>query len=91
MDLGWKFMLEAVTIYILVIALVILGIEAVGIPRGGWYAFVLFVVNLGLAGILLFALDRGTVIRGAARPVRTEAGATDGDAAPDDDADSAEG
>ncbi|MCG8467281.1 MAG: NADH-quinone oxidoreductase subunit H [Gemmatimonadetes bacterium] len=68
MDLGWKFMLEAVTVYILVIALVILAIEGLGIPRGGWYAFVLFVVNLGLAGVLLFALDKGTVIRGAARP-----------------------
>jgi len=67
MDLGWKFMLEAVTVYILVIALVILGIEAVGIPRGGWYAFVLFVVNLGLAAVLLFVLDKGIVIRGAGR------------------------
>ena len=67
MDLGWKFMLEAVTVYILVIAFVILGIEAVGIPAGGWYAFVLFLVNLVLAAAIFLAMDRGTVIRGAAR------------------------
>ena len=67
MDLGWKFMLEAVTVYILVIAFVILGIEAVGIPAGGWYAFVLFVVNLVLAAAIFLAMDRGTLIRGAAR------------------------
>ena len=67
MDLGWKFMLEAVTVYILVVAFVILGIEAVGIPIGGWYAFVLFLVNLALAGAIFFAMDRGTLIRGAAK------------------------
>ena len=74
MDLGWKFMLEAVTVYILVIALVILGIEAVGIPAGGWYAFVLFLVNLVLAAAILLALDRGTLIRGAARGARRSGG-----------------
>ena len=67
MDLGWKFMLEAVTVYILVIAFVILGIEAVGIPAGGWYAFVLFLVNLILAAAIFLAMDRGKLIRGAAR------------------------
>ncbi len=67
MDLGWKFMLEAVTVYILIIAFVILGIEAVGIPPGGWYAFTLFLVNMVLAGVLFFVLDRGTLITGAAR------------------------
>ncbi len=77
MDLGWKFMLEAVTVYILVIALVILGIEAVGIPKGGWYAFVLFLVNLGLGSVLLFALDKGTLIRGAARRGPEDTGDSD--------------
>ena len=70
MDLGWKFMLEAVTVYILVVAFVILGIEAVGIPTGGWYAFVLFLVNLALAGAIFFAMDRGKLIRGAAKGSR---------------------
>ena len=74
MDLGWKFMLEAVTVYILVIAFVILGIEAVGIPAGGWYAFVLFLVNLALAGALFFAMDRGTLIRGGAKGARSTGG-----------------
>ena len=70
MDLGWKFMLEAVTVYILVIALVVLGIEAVGIPVGRVYAGILFAVNLLLAVLLFFALDRGTIIRGAAHGKR---------------------
>ncbi|MCZ0934555.1 MAG: NADH-quinone oxidoreductase subunit H [Gemmatimonadetes bacterium] len=74
MDLGWKFMLEAVTVYILVIAFVILGIEAVGIPAGGWYAFVLFLVNLALAGALFFAMDRGTLIRGGAKGSKSAGG-----------------
>ena len=69
MDLGWKFMLEAVTVYILVIAFVILGIEAVGIPVGIWYALILFVVNLLLALMLFFMIDRGAIIRGAARKI----------------------
>jgi NADH-quinone oxidoreductase subunit H len=69
MDLGWKFMLEAVTVYILVIAFVILGIEAIGIPVGIWYALILFVVNLMLALVLFFMIDRGAIIRGAARKI----------------------
>ena len=69
MDLGWKFMLEAVTVYILAIALVILGIEAVGIPVGIWYGLILFIVNLMLALMLFFMIDRGVIIRGVTREI----------------------
>ena len=84
MDLGWKFLLEAVTAYILIIALVILGIEAVGIPQGGWYAFILFLVNLALGAVLLFVLDRGVVIRGAASRSRAVTTAPTVDPAPEE-------
>jgi NADH-quinone oxidoreductase subunit H len=64
MDLGWKFMLEAVTVYILVIALTILLIEGAGIQMGLTYAAILFGVNAVLAVLVFFVLDRGTLIRG---------------------------
>jgi len=67
MDLGWKFMLEAVTVYILVIAATILVIESAGIGVGPLYAAILLVVNLGLAGLLFGVMDRGTLIRGASK------------------------
>ncbi len=73
MDLGWKFMLEAVTVYILIVAGTILGIEAAGIPPGPGYAGILFAVNLALAGLLFFVLDRGSIIRGAAHGRRHDA------------------
>jgi len=66
MDLGWKFMLEAVTVYILVMAATILGIEGAGLEPGPVYALILFLVNVVLAIVLFWVMDRGTVIRGAA-------------------------
>jgi NADH-quinone oxidoreductase subunit H len=73
MDLGWKFMLEAVTAYILVMAGAILGIEAAGIEVGPLYAVILLGVNVVLAFLLLYVLDRGTIVRGAAHGRRYEA------------------
>ncbi len=73
MDLGWKFMLEAVTVYILVIAGTILGIESVGIEVGPLYAGILFAVNLVLAALVIFVMDRGTLIKGAAHGARHDA------------------
>lgn len=65
MDLGWKFLLEAVTVYILVIAAAILAIDAAGIPVGPVYAGILFAVNVALAVLIFFVLDRGVLVRGA--------------------------
>jgi len=65
MDLGWKFLIEAVTVYIVVIAAAILVLEALAVPLGLGYGAILTVVNLVLAGILFFVVDRGAVIRGA--------------------------
>jgi len=73
MDLGWKFMLEAVTVYILVIAGAMLWIEAAGIEIGPLYAGILTAVNLALAGLLFFVIDRGAIIKGAAHGARRRA------------------
>lgn len=73
MDLGWKFMLEAVTVYILIIAATILAIEAMGLEIGVAYAAILFVVNVVLAIILFGVLDRGVLIRGGAKGKRYDA------------------
>jgi NADH-quinone oxidoreductase subunit H len=72
MDLGWKFLIEAVTVYILVIALAILVLEAVGVPMGLGYAGILFGLNVVLAILLFFVLDRGVVIQGAGYRARLE-------------------
>jgi NADH-quinone oxidoreductase subunit H len=72
MDLGWKFLLEAVTVYILVIALAVLVIEGAGIEMGPLYAAILFGLNVGLAVLVFFVLDRGVLIRGAGYRARLE-------------------
>ncbi|MFQ5888754.1 MAG: NADH-quinone oxidoreductase subunit H [Gemmatimonadota bacterium] len=76
MDLGWKFVIEAVTVYILVIALAILALEARGWPFGPLYAGVLFGLNVILGGILLFAIDRGALVRGSGSRQRRPPSAT---------------
>ncbi len=64
MDIGWKFLLEAVTIYIIVIAGAILVIEGAGVPPGRLYAGILFILNIALAILIFWVLDRGVLIRG---------------------------
>lgn len=73
MDLGWKILLEAVTVYILVVAATILGIEAAGVEIGPLYGGILFALNVVLAVLLFWVMDRGKLIRGAARGARYRA------------------
>jgi len=73
MDLGWKFLIEAVTAYIVIIAGAILVLEALGVPMGRGYAGALFGLNLLLAFVLFVLLDRGALIRGASYRARLEA------------------
>ncbi|UCG75276.1 MAG: NADH-quinone oxidoreductase subunit H [Gemmatimonadota bacterium] len=73
MDLGWKFILEFVTVYILVIALAIYIFDRSNLPFGPAYAAALFGVNVLLAILLFFVLDRGRLIRGASRVGEAEA------------------
>ena len=65
MELGWKFIIEAVTVYILVVAGTILALESLGLEPGVPYAAALFAVNVVLLGLLVFVLDRGALFRGA--------------------------
>ncbi len=65
MQLGWKFVIEAVTVYILVVAGTILALEALGMAPGPLYALALFAVNAVLLALLVFGLDRGVLFKGA--------------------------
>ena len=62
MSLGWKFMLPLALFYIVLIAAVMLGLSAAGIPQGGYYATILGSVNVALVIILFVILDRGRLI-----------------------------
>ncbi|MFQ5677924.1 MAG: NADH-quinone oxidoreductase subunit H [Gemmatimonadota bacterium] len=73
MDLGWKFLIEAVTLYILVIAGLVLVLETMGMAPGPAYGGILFGANAVLAGILFLILDRGTLMRGGTFRSRREA------------------
>ncbi len=72
MEVGWKFVIEAVTVYVLVIAAAILGLEALGLEPGPVYSLLLLALNLALGGVLFFVLDRGFVFKGAYRSRRRE-------------------
>lgn len=66
MDLGWKFLIEAVTVYIVVVAGAILVLESLEVPLGVGYGVALFGLNAALGLLLFFLVDRGLVICGAA-------------------------
>ena len=65
MQIGWKFIIEAVTVYILVVAGTILALESAGLEPGLPYSGILFAVNAVLLGLLVFVLDRGVLFKGA--------------------------
>jgi NADH-quinone oxidoreductase subunit H len=62
MSLGWKFMLPLALAYIVVIASVILGLDAVGIRPGALYGLYMFAVNAGLVMLIFVMLDSGRII-----------------------------
>jgi len=62
MSLGWKFMLPLALGYIVVIASVMLGLDASGIEYGPLYGLALFGVNLALVMILFVMVDHGRII-----------------------------
>jgi len=73
MDLGWKFIIEFVTIYIVVIAVAIYVLDRTGLEFGPAYAAALLGVNVILAVLVFFLFDRGRLIRGAGREAEREA------------------
>ena len=62
MSLGWKFMLPLALVYIVLIASVMLGLSAAGIPEGAWQTTILGSINLGVIIVLFAILDRGRII-----------------------------
>jgi NADH-quinone oxidoreductase subunit H len=62
MALGWKILLPLSLAYIVIIAGVILALDAAGVPRGWMYGAALFGVNLVMMLLLVFGLDRGRII-----------------------------
>ncbi len=73
MDLGWKFILEFVTIYIIVVALAVYVLDRSGLSFGPAYAAALTGVNLVLGLLLFFGFDRGRLVGGAGRQAKREA------------------
>ena len=62
MSLGWKFMLPVALAYIVIIAAVMLGLDASGIRYGPLYGLALFGVNLALVMILFVMVDHGRIV-----------------------------
>lgn len=63
MSLGWKLMLPVALAYIVVVASVLLALDAAGVARTGWaFKGALMGINVVLVGVLFFILDRGRLI-----------------------------
>ena len=69
MSLGWKIFLPVALAYIVVIAALILALDAARIERGFVYGLILFGVNAVLLVVLFVILDRGRIISPSSRPV----------------------
>ena len=65
MQLGWKFFIPAATVYVVLTAGAILGLDAAGLEPGPAYALALAALNLALVAVLLFVVDRGRLLAGA--------------------------
>jgi NADH-quinone oxidoreductase subunit H len=70
MDLGWKVFIPALMAYIMLMAVAIFVLDAVGIPVGPVFSAALLGINFVLALIGLFVLDRGRLVRGATARTR---------------------
>lgn len=69
MELGWKIMLPVALAYIVVVATTVWILGELGVPLGIPYGLALFGVNLVLAAVLLWGVDRGRLIAGSRRRV----------------------
>lgn len=69
MELGWKIMLPVALAYIVVVATTVWILDELGVALGIPYGLALFGVNLVLAAVLLWGVDRGRLIAGSRRRV----------------------
>jgi NADH-quinone oxidoreductase subunit H len=70
MALGWKVLIPLSLAYIVIIAGVVLALDAIGVPRGWVFGAALFGVNLVIMLLVVLGLDRGRVISPATTRVR---------------------
>jgi NADH-quinone oxidoreductase subunit H len=70
MALGWKILIPLSLAYIVIIAGVVLALDAAGIPRGWMFGAALFGVNVVIMMLVVLGLDRGRVISPATTRVR---------------------
>jgi NADH-quinone oxidoreductase subunit H len=75
MALGWKVLIPLSLAYIVIIAGVVLALDAIGVPRGWVFGAALFGVNLVIMLLVVLGLDRGRVISPAT--IRVRAGELD--------------
>jgi NADH-quinone oxidoreductase subunit H len=66
MNLGWKVFLPLLMAYIMLTAGLVFVLDDAGMATGPVYGLILGAVNLALLVFLMFAVDRGLLIRGAA-------------------------
>ena len=65
MNLGWKVYLPILMFYIMLTAGLVFALDEAGMGTGPAYGLILGGVNLVLLVVLMFAVDRGLLIRGA--------------------------
>jgi NADH-quinone oxidoreductase subunit H len=82
MDLGWKVLIPMMMVYIMVMGLAMYLLDEAGVPVGWRYSGILLVLNLVLMGVLLWGLDRGTIVKGATANTRRRAGGIRGRVTP---------
>jgi NADH-quinone oxidoreductase subunit H len=71
MALGWKILIPLSLTYIVIIAGVVLTLDAIGVPRGWMFGAALFGVNVVIMLLVVLGLDRGRVVSPATTRVRT--------------------
>jgi NADH-quinone oxidoreductase subunit H len=69
MSLGWKVFLPTSLAYIVIIAAIVLALDAAGIERGLVYGLILFAVNAVMLLGLFLVFDRGRIVSPSSAPL----------------------
>ena len=72
MSLGWKLLLPSALGYIVVVASLMLALDAAGIDRGLVYGLIFLAVNVVLVGLFAGFLDRGKILSAGSKGVTRE-------------------
>jgi hypothetical protein len=62
MSLGWRFLLPLSLSYIVLIATVLLALQALGIPQGIVQTGILFMLNVAVLVLVFVIFDRGRIV-----------------------------